>query len=198
MPPTIYAIRCCSIPQSLHSDAIPTEAKDIRRPQYYNLEAKAKGEPRKMEELTMETHAPPIERKRHGPQNPDPSKREVASHIKTIIPPHSSHNHKPKPHADDCTSKPVSTRDTRPQEVTGRDEVIPLIPFWFRCLITERPGPCLYRYTNRYEQHQTPPPPCLDGTTKTCGGNVADHWGTLQSWPMGHSCVRGMGRPMGP
>ena len=136
----------------------------------------------------MRTHTPPIECKCHGPQNPNPSKREVASCIKTIVPPHSSHNHEPKPHADNCTSKPVSTHDTWPQEVIGRDKVIPLIPFWFWHLITEQLGLCSYRYTNRYEQHQTPPPPCLDSMTKMCGGKVADHWGPYSPGQWGFVC----------
>jgi len=40
-------------------------------------------------------------------------------------------------------------------------------------------------------------PTSSDGTTKTRGGNATDPWGTLQSWPGGHSCVRGRVRPQG-
>ena len=50
------------------------------------------------------------------------------------------------------------------------------------------------QHTDRYETYQSLHPIRLDGTSKTRGGNTADHWGTLQSWP---SCVRGTGGPKG-
>ena len=83
------------------------------------------------------------------------------------------------------------------RKVIGRVKVVPWLPFWFCSLITEQLGLCLYRHTDSHKSYQIPSPPCLDGMTKTCGGNAVDHWGTLQSWPVGHSCFRGLGRPKG-
>ena len=51
-----------------------------------------------------------------GHKSPDSFKREVDIHIKTLIPLHSCHHHKPQSHADGSMPNPISTCDTWPQK----------------------------------------------------------------------------------
>ena len=161
----------------------------------YQAEENSRREETLMKKIFQDVNLPTAH-KRSGPSiiltHPKGKQR---PHTKNIVPPRS---HPPSPTDPNHTPTAacpslLALHKACPRQAAGRDaKSYPCPPFGsaISLLIGQDRVP-IETQTDMKFYPLTPPPTMYGGTTKMRGGNAADHWGTLQSWPVGHSCTWG-------